>query len=100
MYGLTSQIRRSAISVPSNIAEGSERKSDKDFIRFLRIANASLAEMETQLYIAMKLGYLEETCYMQLLQMTTEIGKMINGLSSGLEVNTPSTGDWRLATGD
>jgi four helix bundle protein len=100
MYGLTSQVRRCAVSVPSNIAEGSERKSDKDFMRFLRMANASLAELETQLFIALKLSYLEEAVYMQLLQANTEIGKMINGLSTKLEARALPTGDWRLATGD
>lgn len=100
IYGLTSQIRRAGVSIPSNIAEGSERRSDKDFTRFLRIANASLAEIETQLYIAMKLTYLDEAAYIQLLHSSSEIGKMINGLISGLEDKTSSTGDWRLKTGD
>lgn len=100
MYGLTSQVRRAAVSIPSNIAEGSERRSDKDFVRFLRMASASLAEVETQLFIAMKLNYLEEHAYVQILELSAEIGKMIHGLISGLEAKMPSTGDWRLATGD
>lgn len=100
MYGLTSQVRRAAVSIPSNIAEGSERRSDKDFVRFLRMASASLAEVETHLFIAMKLNYLEEHAYVQILELSAEIGKMIHGLISGLEAKTPSTGDWRLATGD
>lgn len=100
MYGLTSQVRRAVISIPSNIAEGSERRSDKDFIRFLHMASASLAEVETQIFIAMKLNYLEERAYLELLQSSAEIGKMIHGLISGLEAKTPSTDDWRLETGD
>ena len=100
MYGLTSQVRRAAVSIPSNIAKGSERRSDKDFVRFLRMASASLAEVETHLFIAMKLNYLEEHAYVQILELSAEIGKMIHGLISGLEAKTPSTGDWRLATGD
>jgi len=56
-YGLTSQIRPSAISIPSNIAEGAARNSDKDFVRFLYVSLGSLAEMETQLIIAGRLTY-------------------------------------------
>lgn len=100
LYGLSSQVRRAAVSIPSNIAEGSERKSDKDFIRFLRMASASLAEVETQLYIAMKLSYVDASAYDELLQSSAEIGKMIHGLMTGLEARMPPSGDWRLATGD
>ena len=100
LYGLSSQVRRAAVSIPSNIAEGSERKSDKDFIRFLRMASASLAEVETQLYIALKLNYSDDSAYSELLKASAEIGKMTHGLISGLEAKMPSTGDWRLATGD
>jgi len=56
-FGLTSQLRRAAVSVPSNIAEGSGRGSDKDFCRFLYLARGSLTEIETQLLIAQQLGY-------------------------------------------
>ena len=59
LYGLTSQIRRCVISIPSNIAEGASRKGTKEFIQFLWIANGSLSEFETQIEIAQKLGYLE-----------------------------------------
>jgi four helix bundle protein len=61
MYGLTSQIRRAAVSIPSNIAEGSARDSDKELVRFLTISRASAAEIETQLLISENLGYLEPT---------------------------------------
>lgn len=99
VYALTSQLRRAAVSVPSNIAEGSERKSDKEFVRFLRISASSLAEIETQLYIALKLGYITKESYEALLEASAENGKMLNGLISKLESVVP-TGDWRLATGD
>ncbi len=59
-YGLVSQIRRSAVSIPSNIAEGSGRKNSKEFIQFLYIANGSLSEIETQLELSVRLGYLKE----------------------------------------
>jgi len=57
-FGLTSQLRRAAVSLPSNIAEGSSRGSTKDFIRFLNMASGSLAEIETQLIIAERIGYI------------------------------------------
>ena len=60
-YGLTSQIRRAAVSIPSNIAEGAARKSDKEFIQFLHISLGSLAEAETQLIIAERLKFVQET---------------------------------------
>lgn len=59
LYGLTNQIRRCAVSIPSNIAEGSARQSDKEFIQFLYIATGSIAELETQLIIANNLSYIE-----------------------------------------
>jgi four helix bundle protein len=59
-YGLASQIRRAAISVPSNIAEGAGRTGDKEFLKFLSVARGSLSELETQLIIAKELGYLAD----------------------------------------
>ena len=85
IYGLTSQIRRCSVSVPSNIAEGSERDSTRDYLRFINMAHASLAELETQFYIAHRLGYVSEENYQQLQISTAEIGRMLNGLSKKLE---------------
>ena len=60
LYGLTNQMRRSAISIPSNLAEGSGRRNTKEFIQFLYISNGSLSELETQIEIAFRLGYLTD----------------------------------------
>ena len=60
-YGLISQMRRAAVAIPSNIAEGSSRKSDKDTVRFVDIAIASLAELDTQIIISQNLGYLKDS---------------------------------------
>src|SRR5690606_38920808 len=80
VYGLTSQIRRSAISLPSNIAEGAARQSNKEFIQFLYIASGSCAELDTQLIVAMNIGYLSKNEYNDIIKNVEEIGKMINGL--------------------
>lgn len=79
-FGLTSQIRRSSISIPSNIAEGNSRRSSLDYIQFLKIARGSLAELETQIIISQKLKYLDEETYEKLSFVITEIGKMLNSL--------------------
>ncbi len=80
LYGLTSQIRRAAVSVPSNIAEGQARKTQKELTRFLDIAKGSLAEIETQLIIASKLGYLDQDKADDLLKMTDQESRMLSGL--------------------
>lgn len=87
IYGLTGQIRRSAISVPSNIAEGHGRNSPKEFQHFLGIALGSLAELETQLLLAVRLGYMEKAESQQALQFADETGKMIKGLQKSLNTN-------------
>jgi four helix bundle protein len=77
-YGLSSQIRRSAISIPSNIAEGAARNSDREYKQFLYIALGSASEVETQLIIAEKLGFADST---QILQTNiADIRKMLTGL--------------------
>lgn len=84
-FGLTSQIRRSAVSVPSNIAEGCARRTTPEFLRFLAIARGSLAEAETQLIIAGRLGYLAQDSLSGLLQASDEISRMLAGLITKLE---------------
>jgi four helix bundle protein len=78
VYGLTSQIRRAAVSIPSNIAEGSARQSDKEFIQFLYIALGSVVEVETQFIIASRIGYLERT--EEIIKETESIRRMLLGL--------------------
>ena len=82
VYSLTAQIKRSAISIPSNIAEGAARESNKEYIRFLYIALGSLAELDTQLLIANDLGYFKLNEYQKLTIKLDEIGKMLSGLIS------------------
>jgi four helix bundle protein len=79
-FSLVDQLRRSAVSVPSNIAEGDERKSDKDSVRFFHIAKGSLAELATQLEIARDVGYFTTAQVEPLLNQSSELGKMLGAL--------------------
>lgn len=79
-YGLKDQIRRSAVSIASNIAEGDERDTDKESVRFFYIAKGSLAELRTQIQIAYEIGYLEKQIFESLENNCVELGKMIGGL--------------------
>jgi four helix bundle protein len=83
LYGLTGQMRRCAISIPSNIAEGAARNSNKDFSKYLFIALGSAAEIETQILIAERLGYVENV--KDILSQVRVIKKLINGLISFLK---------------
>lgn len=84
-FGLASQLRRAAVSIPSNIAEGQSRYSAKEFGHFLTIALGSLNEAETQLLIAQKLGYLTPETVAILLKDASEVGKIIQGLAAALK---------------
>jgi four helix bundle protein len=90
VFGLSSQMQRAAVSVPSNIAEGHARDSTKEFLRFISIAMGSLAEIETQLILAHKLNYIEESKLAELLEKTGEIGRMLRGLQHSLKAKLPS----------
>ncbi len=85
IYGLTSQLRRAAVSVPSNIAEGHSRSATKDLIRFVNIAKGSLAEIETQLIIAKRLGYGDSTLIDNILTMSDEESRMLSGYRRSLK---------------
>jgi four helix bundle protein len=80
LFALTSQVRRSAVSVPSNIAEGSQRRTDKDFLQFLHIAKGSLAELETQILLAQELFQLPIEECASLMKDITEVSKILLGL--------------------
>lgn len=84
LYGLSQQIRRAAVSVPSNIAEGKGRYSDRDFVRFLLVARGSLLEVETQLIIAQELRYLPREDADCLLRMAERVGRALSGLINSL----------------
>ncbi|MFA6135985.1 MAG: four helix bundle protein [Candidatus Paceibacterota bacterium] len=87
IYGLTSQIRRAAVAVPSNIAEGWARYHTKEFIQFIGIAYGSCAELDTQLEISKALKYISEVEYLSVLDKIVEIEKMLSGLSNKLNVS-------------
>ena len=78
--GITSQLRRAAVSVPANIAEGSARKGNKEFIQFLYISLGSLAELETLIILSNKVGYLNDTNREDLLALLTQCSKLTYGL--------------------
>ena len=84
LYGLTNQLRRAAVSIPSNIAEGQSRGS-RDFVRFLSIAEGSLSEAETQMTIALRLGYVKQVELERFQSLGVEVGRLINGLASSIE---------------
>ncbi|MBR2518167.1 MAG: four helix bundle protein [Selenomonadaceae bacterium] len=79
-YALSDQMRRAAVSIPSNIAEGRGRSSEKDYIRFLFISRGSRAELDTQLLACIRLGYLDESDVENALNLSSEISSMLNSM--------------------
>ncbi len=84
-FGLTSQIRRAVVSVPANIAEGAARHSWKEFCHFLSNAQGSASELETELTIAQRLGYIDENTFAELRASLDRIGRLITGLDQYLK---------------
>jgi four helix bundle protein len=84
-YGLTSQLRRASISIPSNLAEGAGRKGNKEFMHFLNIAQGSISEFDTQLELAYRLQYINKQDYSNLINRVTEISNMLYGLAKALK---------------
>lgn len=89
-FGLVSQIRRAAVSIPSNIAEGQARRTTGDYIRFVSTAEGSLAEVETQLIIAVELTYCSNVDTGECFALITEVRKMLNGLRRSLIAKSSS----------
>ena len=87
LYGLTSQIRRASVSIPSNIAEGAARKGEKEFIQFLYIALSSASEVETQLIIANNLDYIKTHEYDEYSNKISKICRMLSSLIKSIKSN-------------
>jgi four helix bundle protein len=85
LYGLTSQMRRAAVSIPSNIAEGYRRRNRKEYMHFLRIAHGSCAELETQLALSTDLGFMPETHGQEALAALDEVSRMLRKMHQTLE---------------
>ncbi len=90
LFGLTSQLRRSAVSIPSNIAEGQGRLSKGEFKQFLSHSRGSLNELETQLMIATNLNYLTEQDLHKLFELSSEVGRLLNGLLASIAAKRPT----------
>jgi len=86
-FGLRDQMRRAAVSIPSNIAEGDERGTNKEGVRFLYIAKGSLAELQTQLTIAQEIGYIDSTTLQEMDKRCNQLGKMIGSLIKSRTLN-------------
>ena len=89
MYGLFSQLRRCAVSIPSNIAEGSSRNNPKEFTQFLYIAQGSLSELDTQLILAQLLGYIQD--FNDIEELIRQIRSMLTGLIKAQKTQNPQT---------
>ncbi len=89
LYGLTSQVRRAAISVPSNIAEGQGRRTRAGFVQFLSIASGSVKEVETQILIAERLAYVKQADASAVLELAAQVARLISGLWNSLRRNIP-----------
>jgi len=86
-FGLISQMRRAALSIPSNIAEGAARKGSKEYTRFLYTARGSLSELDTQLEVASRLGLVTDQCRSGLQDKMDELSRMLNGLMRSLKAD-------------
>jgi four helix bundle protein len=92
LYGLVGQLRRAAVWIPSNIAEGQAHHTNPEFVRFLRNARGSLAEIETQVLIAQDRGYVPKTIAEDLIRQTDELSRVLSGLITSLKKQTDNVG--------
>lgn len=83
-FGLIGQLQRAAVSIPSNIAEGAARKNTRELLQFLYIARGSVSELDTQLEICFRIGYMQEPVFLRLTNKLSEISRMLNGLIASL----------------
>ncbi len=88
LFGLTAQMRRAAVSIPSNLAEGHNRSHRKEFLQFVSVAKGSLGELETQMTLAVHIGYLEATEVAPFFAGCEELGKMLTGLKHSLTLSS------------
>jgi four helix bundle protein len=97
-YGLISQIRRASYSVPSNIAEGKARRGEKEFLRYLLMASGSLAEVETQLLLADRIGYVKPEALAALMDDAAGVGKLLTGLITAAQRSLADSGQQPAAS--
>jgi four helix bundle protein len=83
-YGLTGQLRRAAVSVATNVVEGHARKTEREFSRFLNVAEGSLEETKYLLMLSLDLGYLDKDCYATISALANDVGRMLSGLQKRL----------------
>lgn len=98
LYGLSSQMQRASVSIPSNIAEGCARGTRRDFRQFVLIAKGSNYELQTQLQLTIRLGLGTEAQVLEVLAIAVEVGKMLNGLSDFLAPKAPKPNERNLET--
>ena len=79
-FGLSSQLRRAAVSIPSNVAEGAARRTTREFLHFLHVARGSFAEFETQLQLSRNIGYVSDTSLTPILTSVNEVGRLLNAV--------------------
>ena len=91
-FALTDQIRRAVVSIPSNIAEGNGRESERSYLQFCLIAHGSLREVETQIHIACRLGYIDDDAFVQLCQLCIDTGRPLRGLIAYLRKQSERRG--------
>ena len=100
MFGLVSQLRRASVSVPSNIAEGYARGTDKEKLHFLRISSGSMSEIETQLMLSLNLGYIDQEKYNKLLETVTSVWKQLNSLISSIKKRLAAQEQFLISSND
>ncbi len=93
LYGITSQLRRAAVSVPTNIAEGASREHKKEYLHFLYVARGSIAEVEYLLHLSRRIGYLKDDEYRQVEDRRKEAAKTLQGLINSVKKDTKKTED-------